>query len=78
MHPPLRENFRHIMEYGLREYGVPLLGRLIKDSVLVDLGYVAGEQLRAAHERYTMGTSPVDLLLFPFLATELGLRALTQ
>lgn len=75
VHPPLRENMRHVMERGLRKYGIPLLGTLISDAVTVDLGYIDGDALRAAHGRMSDG-GPIETKLFPVLALEMALRAL--
>lgn len=75
INPPLRENFRHVMEYGLAEFGMPLLVKLLDDSILVDHGYVDADGLRAAHDRIT-GGGAMDTSIFAFLRTELGVRSM--
>lgn len=72
--PPLRENFRHVMEHGLAEFGMPLLMKLLPDSVLVDHGYVDADELRAVHDRIVAG-GRMDTSIFAFLRTELGVRS---
>ncbi|GAA3890653.1 asparagine synthase [Saccharothrix violaceirubra] len=75
-YPHLRENFRHVMGAGLREYGMPLLAELLAEAVTVDLGFVDGDALRAALERWKHGEQ-VDMKVFPVLSLELALRAMT-
>jgi asparagine synthase (glutamine-hydrolysing) len=75
VHPPLRETFGHLMEQGMRAYGVPLLKKMVGGSRLIDLGYVDGARLRAAYERLAEG-GPVEPALFAALSLELGLRGL--
>jgi asparagine synthase (glutamine-hydrolysing) len=75
INPPLRENFRHVMERGLAEFGMPLLMKLLPDSVLVDHGYVDADELRAAHDRVVAGNG-METSIFAFLRTELGVRSM--
>lgn len=77
VHPQQRENMRHVMVHALRTYGMPLLDRLKSDAMTVDLGYVDGDALRAAHERMSNG-APIETKLFAVLSLELALRALTR
>jgi hypothetical protein len=74
-HPRLRENFTHVMEHGLRHYGIPLLTRLLPDSILVELGYVDARQLQATRDR-VVSTGHVETSLYAFLHLELTLRGL--
>jgi hypothetical protein len=74
--PHLRENFRHVMEHGLREYGMPLLAELVTDAITVDLGFVDGDGLRTVLDESRQGKR-VDTMLFPVLSLELALRAMT-
>ncbi|SDC76823.1 asparagine synthase-related protein [Actinokineospora iranica] len=74
--PPKRENFRHVMEHGLRHYGMPLLETLLPDSITVDLGFVDGDALRREHQRVNDG-GPIATMLFAVISLELALRALT-
>lgn len=75
VNPPLRETFTHVMEHGLRRYGMPMVAKLLPESALVDLGYVDPDRLRETHDRVTSSGS-VDTSLFAFLRLELGLRGL--
>lgn len=75
INPPLRENFRHVMEYGLAEFGMPLLMKLLEDSILVDHGYVDADELRATHDRIVEGGG-METSIFAFLRTELGVRSM--
>ena len=73
--PRLRENFRHVMEYGLTHFGIPILAELAREAAVVDLGYVDGDGLRAELDRVRSG-GLVDTMIFPVLSLELVLRAL--
>jgi asparagine synthase (glutamine-hydrolysing) len=75
--PRLRENFTHVMEHGLRRHGIPLLARLLPNSVLVELGYVDPGQLQAAHDR-VVSTGHVETSLYAFLHLELTVRGLCR
>ncbi|MEU4444910.1 asparagine synthase C-terminal domain-containing protein [Actinosynnema sp. NPDC050801] len=75
-YPHLRENFRHVMGAGLREYGMPLLAELLAEAITVDHGFVDGDALRAAVEQWKQG-EPIDMKVFPVLSLELALRAMT-
>ncbi|MDX8031214.1 asparagine synthase-related protein [Lentzea sp. BCCO 10_0856] len=73
VNPALRENFTHVMEYALAEFGMPLLEKQLDHSILVDLGYVDADELRAIHGRIANG-GEMDLSIFAFLRMELGVR----
>lgn len=75
VNPPLRENFTHVMEYALAEFGMPLLEKRLRDSILVDLGYVDADELRAVHDRVA-GGGEMDFSVFAFLRMELGVRGM--
>ncbi|EWC60832.1 hypothetical protein UO65_3885 [Actinokineospora spheciospongiae] len=75
-YPHLRENFRHVMGAGLREYGMPLLAELSAEAITVDHGFVDGDALRAAMGQWEQGEQ-VDMKVFPVLSLELALRAMT-
>jgi asparagine synthase (glutamine-hydrolysing) len=75
VNPPLRENFTHVMAHALAEFGVPLLRKHLHDSVLVDLGYVDADELRAVHDRVA-GGGEMDFSIFAFLRMELGVRGM--
>lgn len=73
--PPLRENFTHVMEHALAEFGMPLLEKQLDHSMLVDLGYVDADELRAVHNR-NAGGGEMDFSVFAFLRMELGVRGM--
>jgi asparagine synthetase B (glutamine-hydrolysing) len=75
VNPSLRENFTHVMEYALAEFGLPLLEKQLHHSILVDLGYVDADELRAVHDRIA-GGGEMDLSIFAFLRMELGVRGM--
>ncbi|WP_189258821.1 asparagine synthase-related protein [Lentzea flava] len=77
VNPPLRENFTHVMEYALAEFGMSLLKQRLHHSILVDLGYVDGNELRAVHDRIADG-GEMDLSIFAFLRMELGVRSMVS
>lgn len=73
--PAEPENFLAVLEKGLRSYGLPVLDDMLKESVLLDLGYVDGQAL--AHARKDAdAASVVPDLLCDALALEVGLRSL--
>lgn len=75
--PPLRENFSHVMQYGLRQRGLALLARMLPDSILVELGYVDGRELRRLLMRSEMHPSaPIEDSLYEVINLELSLRSL--
>ncbi|GAA3465273.1 asparagine synthase-related protein [Saccharothrix longispora] len=74
VHPRLRENFVHVMERGLVDYGVPLVDEYLTESPLVDLGFVNPDRLRDV--RNAVADGKIDTRLFGYLRLELGLRGL--
>ncbi|MEU6539368.1 asparagine synthase [Streptomyces sp. NPDC047000] len=73
--PTEPENFLAVLEKGLRSYGLAVLDSMVKESILVDLGYVDGKAL--AQARRDADTAPaVPDLLCDLLALEVGLRSL--
>ncbi|MET8573176.1 asparagine synthase [Streptomyces sp. NPDC004783] len=73
--PAEPENFLAVLEKGLRSYGLPVLDDMLKESILVDLGYVDGKAL--AQARTNADSAPVvPDLLCDVLALEVGLRSL--
>ncbi|WP_186776657.1 asparagine synthase-related protein [Streptomyces salinarius] len=73
--PAEPENFLTVLEKGLRSYGLPVLDDMLKESVMVDLGYVDGKAL--AQARRDADAAPVvPDLLCDVLALEVGLRSL--
>ncbi|SMF06141.1 asparagine synthase-related protein [Streptomyces sp. Amel2xC10] len=73
--PAEPENFLTVLEQGLRSYGLPVLDDMVKESVLVDLGYVDGKALVEAR-RDADAAPVVPDLLCDMLALEVGLRSL--
>ena len=69
------ENFLAVMESGLRSYGLPLLDDMLRESLLVDLGYVDPVALARAREHAERAPVVPDLLC-DTLALEVGLRSL--
>ncbi|WP_351230758.1 hypothetical protein [Streptomyces sp. NPDC002133] len=73
--PAEPENFLAVLEKGLRSYGLPVLDDMLKESILVDLGYVDGKAL--AQARRNADSAPVvPDLLCDVVALEVGLRSL--
>ncbi|XVV06306.1 asparagine synthase-related protein [Actinosynnema sp. CA-248983] len=72
--PQLRENFVHVMERGLADYGVSLIDKYLDESPLVEFGYVDADALRRSRDAVTNGM--IDTQLFGYLRVELGLRGL--
>jgi asparagine synthase (glutamine-hydrolysing) len=73
--PAEPENFLAVLEKGLRSYGLPVLDDMLKESVLVDLGYVDGKALARARDDAAAAPVVPDLLC-DVLALEVGLRSL--
>ncbi|WP_246101474.1 asparagine synthase [Streptomyces cyaneus] len=73
--PAEPENFLAVMESGLRTYGLPLLDDMLRDSLLVDLGYVDPDALARARDHAERAPVVPDLLC-DTLALEVGLRSL--
>ncbi|WP_455359434.1 asparagine synthase-related protein [Streptomyces sp. SYSU K21746] len=73
--PAEPENFLAVLEKGLRFYGLPVLDDMLKESVLVDLGYVDGKALVQARKDADAAPVVPDLLC-DALALEVGLRSL--
>ncbi|MFJ5302122.1 asparagine synthase [Streptomyces sp. NPDC088350] len=69
------ENFLAVLEKGLRTYGLPVLDDMLRESVLVDLGYLDPRALARARDAAD-ASSVVSDLLCDALALEVGLRSL--
>ncbi|MGW0910956.1 asparagine synthase [Streptomyces sp. NPDC002784] len=74
--PAEPENFLAVMESGLRSYGLPLLDDMLRESLLVDLGYVDPVALAQARDHAERAPVVPDLLC-DTLALEVGLRSLS-
>ncbi|MFI6466813.1 asparagine synthase [Streptomyces sp. NPDC050538] len=73
--PTEPENFLAVMESGLRAYGLPLLDDMLRESLLIDLGYVDPDGLAMARDHAERAAVVPDLLC-DTLALEVGLRSL--
>lgn len=75
--PPLRENFAHVMDAGLRAHGLPALRRALPGSVLVDAGYLDQDAVDR-HLRQAMSDDRPEPLegLYEAVTLELSLRSL--
>ncbi|MBT2399521.1 asparagine synthase-related protein [Streptomyces sp. ISL-100] len=73
--PAEPENFLGVMEAGMRSFGLPTLAGMVRDSLLVDLGYVDPKALAQAREDAEHAPVVPDLLC-DVLALEVGLRSL--
>lgn len=73
--PTEPENFLAVLEKGLRSHGLPVLDDMLKESVLVDLGYVDGNALAQARKDADAASVVPDLLC-DVLALEVGVRSL--
>ncbi|MGW7463284.1 asparagine synthase-related protein [Streptomyces xantholiticus] len=73
--PAEPENFLAVLEMGLRSYGLPVLDGMLKESILVDLGYVDGKALAQARDDAAAAPVVPDLLC-DVLALEVGLRGM--
>ncbi|MCX5052027.1 asparagine synthase-related protein [Streptomyces sp. NBC_00201] len=73
--PTEPENFLAVMESGLRTHGLPLLDDMLRESLLVDLGYVDPDALAQARDHAERAPVVPDLLC-DTLALEVGLRSL--
>lgn len=73
--PAQPENFRSLMDQGMREYGVAHLRAMLAESILVDSGYVDGQALREATDELE-STGGYESRLFDTIALEVGLRSL--
>jgi len=74
LRPPVPENFAAVMRLGLTRFGLPLLDRLMADSVLVDLGYLQPHAVRDAVARDGAGTAGC----YQLVNLELALRWLVD
>ncbi|WP_432077231.1 hypothetical protein [Streptomyces wuyuanensis] len=73
--PAEPDNFLAVLERGLRSYGLPLLDDMLKESIVVDLGYVDAKALAEARRDADAALVVPDLLC-DVLALEVGLRSL--
>ncbi|WNI15322.1 hypothetical protein [Actinacidiphila sp. ITFR-21] len=79
VHPVLRENFGHLMNRAVHQYGSGLLRSWGRDMYLVEQGYLDPVVLTETVERAALGpdeAAPYRTGLFLIAAVELALRAL--
>lgn len=74
-HPAVPEHFSDLMQTGLRRHGLDLLRGMLRESILVDAGYVDARQLAVAHERACAAGRVPSELCDP-IVLEVGLRSL--
>jgi asparagine synthase (glutamine-hydrolysing) len=75
--PAEGEDFTPIMQLGMRTHALPLLGRLLDDLVLADMGYVDPAAVRTALAA-ARSARALDSALVDLLRLELGLRSLWE
>lgn len=76
--PPLKENFSHVMEYGLRQYDLKVLERLLPESILADYSFIDIRKLANACRRAARGDESVNAFLYAALHLELSVRSACQ
>ncbi|MEU8308918.1 hypothetical protein AB0C84_35690 [Actinomadura sp. NPDC048955] len=78
VHPPLPENFQHILDLAMRRHGVTLLESLLDDgSRLVADGYLDEAELRRACMCFA-ATGQRTFEVYRPLILEVGLRSLSH
>jgi asparagine synthase (glutamine-hydrolysing) len=77
VHPSQQETFSPLMQLGLRQHGLPLLAGMLRESILIDTGYVDRGRLTAAYHHATT-TAQIPSTLCDTITLELGLRSLTS
>jgi asparagine synthase (glutamine-hydrolysing) len=78
-YPPVPEVFTGIMDLGLRNHGMELARRLVREGgYLIDAGYVDAIRLAESCDRISAGVPlPRDREIFDVLALEVAIAALT-
>jgi hypothetical protein len=76
--PPLKENFNHVMEYGLRQYGLEVLEHLLPESILADYGFIDVRKLADAYRHTACGDESTNAFLYAAIHLELSLRSACQ
>lgn len=75
VHPARPETFSPLMQLGLRQHGLPLLAAMLRESILIDTGYVHHGRLAAAYHRATIAAQ-IPSIRCDTITLELGLRSL--
>ncbi|MBV9012750.1 MAG: asparagine synthase [Pseudonocardiales bacterium] len=73
--PPLKENFSHVMEYGLRRYGLKILERLLRESILADYGFIDIHKLADAYRHMACGDKSKNAFFYAALHLESSVRS---
>lgn len=73
--PRRPENFRALMQHGLRRYGMPMLERMLEESTLTDAGYLDRRALHAAWQA-AKTAEPIPSILCDAIAVERGVQTL--
>lgn len=76
--PPLKENFSHMMEYGLRQHGFEILEHLLPESVLADCGFIDIHKLTDAYRHAERGDKSTNSFLYAAIHLELSVRSACQ
>lgn len=76
-HPERAESFGPIMELALAQHAPRLVAGMLRESILIDLGYVNPYGLADTLELAERGRRALPPLLYDTLAVELGLRSMT-
>lgn len=79
LEPKLRENFTPVMRQALREHGLPLIGRMLRDgSPLIERGFIDPDGLASVSQRLAGGGEfrERESELYVVLTVDLALRAL--
>jgi asparagine synthase (glutamine-hydrolysing) len=76
-HPATAESFSDLMQVGLRQRGLPLLEAMLRDSVLVDTGYLDHDALRRTYD-HALTADRIPSTLCDSIALEVGLRSLLE
>lgn len=74
--PPRPENFSDLMQLGLRRHGLPLARQLLRESVLIELGFVDRDGFAEACDAAERADR-IPSLLCDTIALECGIRAMT-
>jgi Asparagine synthase len=75
--PASPETFSELMQRGLRRHGLPLLHGMLRNSVLIETGFVDHAALTTAYEQAST-SAVIPSLLCDTIGLEVGLRSLLQ
>jgi hypothetical protein len=75
VNPPVPETFSPLMQAGLRRYGLPILRAMLRESRLVDLGYLDHATLASTYED-ALTSARIPSTLCDAISLEVGLASL--